>query len=662
MSRPTSSGFPDQLTVFVWRSDAISGTKLPDSAARRAQLEALQTALRSARRVALGREARWSWARLVVFLLPFLIWWLVLASQPFAGLGVLLVGMVAFAWVVRVHLREKAALEFCTRAADRTSEARQRCGGAVVCIRDWRRPVDDEIDAHLSPVLAGERSWPLTDQERDDLDLYNPPVGVFGLLNRTFTPIGARRLRDMLDHPLLSIDAIRRRQGSVRALVDDDRGRIELLAATAVLEHEHKRLRQLVTAIAQTVPLGQRDLLRVAQLWSLISFTLVAAALVGVSTWQAAPFWIGTLVVVAGVNRYLLGSFRLASVLQPWRDTAWPMRGLNEIVQHVSDHGRSDAELGELREACAAVRSVTPRLARWVGWTERGGLVHALMNYTMLYDLHIAQTFVPAAAAARDALLRAIGAVGEYEALLSLACFSAEQPIATFPTLRETVGVDIRDGRHPLIVPTEVVGNDVNLDEQCRMWIITGSNMAGKSTLLRMVSVHVLLGQLGCAVTAQSMRWRPVRLITDLRARDDLAAHESYFLSEVRHLKRLLLPDDAGEAILGIIDEPFRGTNSLDQSAASVAVTRHLATSRHLVLLATHDRVLTELADGQCIRNVHFRENLAPHGMVFDYRLHEGPAVTRNALRVLEQEGYPPTVLAAAHDWLERRGESGEGA
>jgi DNA mismatch repair ATPase MutS len=196
------------------------------------------------------------------------------------------------------------------------------------------------------------------------------------------------------------------------------------------------------------------------------------------------------------------------------------------------------------------------------------------------------------------------------------------------------------------------VPNSVTLTPTTRIWVITGSNMAGKSTFLRMTGINILLAQVGSAVVAREMTWSPLRLMTDLQARDNLARDESYFLAEVRHLRRMVVPAEEDGVLLGLIDEPFRGTNSQDQSAASVAVIRHLLRSDTLVLLATHDRHLTELADGKTIKNYHYREDLSSDGLVFDYHLHDGPARTRNALRVLEREGYPPRVLEDARTWL----------
>jgi len=117
------------------------------------------------------------------------------------------------------------------------------------------------------------------------------------------------------------------------------------------------------------------------------------------------------------------------------------------------------------------------------------------------------------------------------------------------------------------------------------------------------------------------------------------------------------------------MDEPFRGTDSQDQTAASLAVVQQLLASPHLFLVATHNRQLTTLAEdgqtattapnGRAARNFHFRENLAGDELVFDYRLYSGPAQTRNALRILAREGYPPELVERAQAWLQSASRQG---
>jgi len=139
-----------------------------------------------------------------------------------------------------------------------------------------------------------------------------------------------------------------------------------------------------------------------------------------------------------------------------------------------------------------------------------------------------------------------------------------------------------------------------------------------------------------------------------------LAKNESYFLSEVRRLRRLVLDGEKDTPILGLIDEPFRGTNSRERTAAGLALLEHLTASPNLFLIATHEDLLAHVAAHTgSARNYHFQEHLENGGVRFDYRLRPGPATTRTALRILEQEGYPKALLERARGLMppERRGE-----
>jgi DNA mismatch repair ATPase MutS len=211
------------------------------------------------------------------------------------------------------------------------------------------------------------------------------------------------------------------------------------------------------------------------------------------------------------------------------------------------------------------------------------------------------------------------------------------------------------EGRHPLVPEAQSTANGIRLTPDHRTWVITGPNAAGKSTFLRMVGVNVLMAQIGTAAAAADMRWSPVRLMTDVRIRDDLARHESYFLSEVRRLRRMVLDADRSTPILGLIDEPFRGTNSQERVAGGIALIEYLMKSPNLFVVATHEEAFARTAmNAPSAENHHFQEHLTATGIEFDYRLYPGSASTRTALRILEQEGYPECLLQRARSLMAR--------
>ncbi len=606
-------------------------------------------------------ESRWSWARLLVFLVG-VVPWFVWAATPLVPAAVMACAAVLFWWTVRRHLQSRGERELRDGMLTVLDEAQQRCGGALEVIRSAERPAEVSDEAlNLTPVLDPGPTWSLTDQERDDLDVFAGPVGLFGLLNRTSSGLGARRLRDMFDRMCMSPERIMARQKTVRWLEEHPAERVRLMGAAAGLRNEDTRLAGFVRAVYQARPLELFLPTAVLRCWAVVALALTIFALGHLFVGHFAWAWL--LAGVQGVNaviRRRIGK-TLSEALTPWRDVAWGARAFLIAARQGAVDLPSETDLAKLRGGLAAAvgRGQLASLCRRLGWAEHGGGLHLALSYMALYDLHVAATILKRAVPHREALLTGAAALADLEALASLACFAAEQPVTCYPTPTGEARVEIIDGRHPLIAPPRIVPNSVRLTPEVRMWVVSGSNLAGKSTFLRMVGVNVWLAQIGSAVVAREMNWSPLRLISDLRARDNLAEDESYFLAEVRHLRRMVLPPAGPGVLLGLIDEPFRGTNSEDQSAASVAVLKHLLESSNLVLLATHDRHLTELADGAAVRNFHFREDLSSGGMVFDYHLYDGPARTRNALRVLEREGYPPRILADAQAWLSQSTEEG---
>lgn len=604
-------------------------------------------------------EARWSWARLATFTAAAIAWYPLREAPAFAVATVLML-FAGFVYSVTRHRLARRRRTFAERLLTVTDEALQRCGGKVVLIRSWQRPARDQThDSALPPVLNRGRTWTLQPQEHDDLDLYAAPVGIFGLLNRTSTQIGARRLSEDLEASLMDPASLRERQQAVRWLDEHAGERLRLAAAAAGLRGQDKHLRALSIAIKGAKPLPWSPAtVRSLRAWSVLTlaFTIFTAEQI----FNGRHQWLTGLTAVLLINGaiYVRLAGALTTTIAPWRS----LKKVTERYLHVARQGAADlphdTQLGHLRnhfEAVAAV-DVLPRLCRRLGWTDSGGFFHVLMNVFLFYDLHVAAAICRRVLPHREALTTGLSALADLEALSSLACFAYEQPLTCYPEPAKDDRIEIEHGTHPLIAPESAVANDLQLSADRRTWIITGSNMAGKSTFLRMVGVNVLLAQIGTAATARHMTLSPVRLITDLRIRDDLSKDESYFLAEVRQLRRMICAEGHPSLALGLIDEPFRGTNSQERVAASVALVEHLLDSPDFFLLATHEQTLTGLVEDKPAANYHFQEQLGADGETFDHRLRTGPASQRNALRLLEREGYPPSMVARANEWIKNSG------
>jgi hypothetical protein len=243
----------------------------------------------------------------------------------------------------------------------------------------------------------------------------------------------------------------------------------------------------------------------------------------------------------------------------------------------------------------------------------------------------------------------------ELEALCSLANFAVLNPEYTFPDLVMTQGkekdsaaesmvFEARALGHPLIPKGQKVANDLSLEQPGEILLITGSNMAGKSTFLRTLGINLCLAYAGSVVNAASLRVSLFEIYACIRVTDSLADGYSYFYAEVRRLRELLdeLKEGPRYPLFFLIDEIFKGTNNYERLIGSEAYIRALVGQRCTGAISTHDLELVQLSETfPCIKNYHFRENITDGRMAFEYLLRPGPSPTRNALRIMEMEGLP---------------------
>jgi hypothetical protein len=236
-----------------------------------------------------------------------------------------------------------------------------------------------------------------------------------------------------------------------------------------------------------------------------------------------------------------------------------------------------------------------------------------------------------------------IAAVGEFEALCSLACFAHERPETIFPELLEGRGPLFEaDGlSHPLIDPQTAVPNDVKLDGHCALWIVSGSNMSGKSTLLRAVGINSVLAWAGAPVTCARLRISALHIGASIRVNDSLVDHRSRFYAEIHRLRDIVDLARAGLPTLFLLDELLSGTNSHDRRIGAEALIRGLVERGAIGLVTTHDLALADIAQtvGGRARNVHFEDYLEGGEIRFDYRLRPGVVERSNALELMRAVG-----------------------
>jgi hypothetical protein len=295
----------------------------------------------------------------------------------------------------------------------------------------------------------------------------------------------------------------------------------------------------------------------------------------------------------------------------------------------------------------------------------RSSLAHFPLVVLFAWDVHMLDWLERWHARHAAAAGRWIRVLGEMEALAALGGLRADHPDWTFPEIirYEAPGADASPAEsipairakalgHPLIDPDRCVRNDVEVPGPGRLLLVTGSNMAGKTTLLRALGVNQCLALAGGPVAAERLETPALLPWCAMRVRDSLESGVSYFLAELQRLRSVV---DAARATpsLFLLDEILQGTNSAERRIAAQIVLGELLRTESVGAVTTHDLGLAstpELADGAV--NVHFREDVATvdgkHALHFDYKLRPGPATSRNALLLLEIVGLAPSGAGAS--------------
>jgi len=476
-----------------------------------------------------------------------------------------------------------------------------------------------------------------------DIDLLGPG-SLFQRIDVTHTERGERLLADWLG-AAAEHDVARARQVAVAELAEAVELRQEL-EASALLAADGRKLEA-----GRFHELAQRPLLFDRAAWlkpvmvalPALTLGLYVAGELGVLTTRA---WY----IPVAVQLVILRTF--SEHIRHTLDLAAARQGVVEAFEQmliVIERAKFTAPRLVAIQQTLAVDSIPPsqhvkRLRRWTGFAElrRQVLLYIVVNPLTLWDLHVL--------AGLERWIRDVGrhtdgwfsALAELEALCSLATLSHAEPNSIFPELVDATEALSIDGlAHPLLPAASRVANDVKTQGPGSAIVITGSNMAGKSTLLRAVGVSLTVALAGGPVCARRARIPHVRLRASMRADDSLQSGASYFHAELTKLRRVVEEADAQPPIFFLLDELLRGTNARARHLGAKAVLLHLIARGGSGLVATHDAMLGQLERDQPerVQNFHFTDVILDGEMTFDYVLHPGIVRTSNALRLLALAG-----------------------
>ena len=480
-----------------------------------------------------------------------------------------------------------------------------------------------------------------------DLDLTGPR-SLHRLLDLAVSQEGSRRLADWLSQDSPDLEQLPLRQKLVRELRSMHRFRDRLLLNLHLVSTQQMKGENLLKWLESDVPGGNFSRLLfisiVMVLANLVLFVLGTQGILGGAWVFSGLVYIAFLSLNAGRLRPFLESI---SAMDAELDK---FASLLKYLEK-SDYNRAP-DLGRLCAPFYDPANLPSRLLSRVKWVtamvglRSNAVAWLIINLVLPWDFLCAALAASLRTRAKRLFPLWLETWYQLEALCSLANFATLNPHFAFPNIQSGAqpAFSARELGHPLIPRHQRICNDFEIQSPGDVIVITGSNMAGKSTFLKAVGVNLCLAYSGGPVCATLLDSLPLRLHTCIRISDSISDGFSYFYAEVKCLKHLLetLQASDSQPVLYLIDEIFRGTNNRERLLGSQAYVRTLVGANGCGLIATHDLELARLEQESAqVINCHFQDAVQDGKLVFDYRIRSGASPTTNALKIMRMEGLP---------------------
>lgn len=565
-------------------------------------------------------------ARVGLFILLVVLWWKIARSGSPSAYWFIPVGL-AFVMLAFSHRRILAAKTRAERAAAM-----------------YRRGLARMEDRWSGQGDSGNEFREAAHPYAEDLDLFGEG-SLFQLLCVARTRMGKQALAQWLLDPA-PVEQIMERQMAVQELKQrlDLREGLGVAGESETPSADPEKLRRWADT---RIELHQLP-------WAILSPILavlsIAALVYAVITFlqRGSPLWtpfLALLLIQALVARWLYRPME-----QLFLNLDHACRDLGSIAAIMR---RAEAEIfssprlkqlhASLNQANVSASAAIARLGLLCDLeSSRHNMVVRLIDLPLLYSVQVACALQRWRVKHAGAIAGWLDTIGELEALLSLAAYAFEHPQAPFPELVSTgpACFQARGLGHPLLPQASCVRNDVTLGGNNQVLLVSGSNMSGKSTLLRAVGANAVLAYMGAPVCAESLRLAPARIGAAMRASDSLQKGISHFYAEIQRIRQVVELSSQGRLIF-LLDEILQGTNSQDRRVGAEGILRTLIKQGAIGLVTTHDLALTSIAElfPDRVCNVYFQEKLEAGKLSFDYKLRPGIVSTHNGVELMRSVG-----------------------
>lgn len=604
-------------------------------------------------------DGRFGTARVAIFFFAICTW--LFAAFADVGSWVSTIGWVAMAIFIVVVVANEPVRDSLTELQRNRAVLRRLIARLS---RDWDKLASKELTEQLQGVPLSEHQHDVA----DDLDLLGD-TSLFQLVSMAGTTAGVRTLAQWLAGSATAKLA-KERATAVEALAPLRDERLRFYSLARQVGHSSGDPDTFVDwAEGQPWLDSRRWLLTWANVSAVVACILLVvllAALLSIAPTEALKSSLIGLAILTVANFALTGAMlgpahQIFSIAMSTRQAVGNYQELFHTAQSLPS-GSSDGALSRIRDAILqGERSAESGMDKLRKIAAAGSMRQSAAKFLLylplqafaLWDVRVLQRLESWQQEYADDVAVWFRALGELESLMSIAALRDEYSGWAMPEWIEPGQPQVLSATaigHPLLKDNVRVCNDVSIGPPGTVLLVTGSNMSGKSTLLRSIGLNVSLAAVGAPVCAGRLSLPSVHLATSIRVRDDVGEGVSFYMAELKRLKKVVdqaekLADDADQVLLFLLDEILQGTNSRERQIAVVQVLRHLIATQTIGAISTHD---LELADDPQLQSlatpVHFRETIQPDAegneqMTFDYKMRQGVSPTTNALRLLEMVG-----------------------
>lgn len=461
---------------------------------------------------------------------------------------------------------------------------------------------------------------------------------VFKAINNTNSSVGQEYLYKMLREPVADNEKLRELDRLADEFTANEKERITIQKIFRCMGKSRKVAVTDYISYIMDIKQGSNVVHFIAWMF------LTASVLVTIFVTPVLGIWL----IIASVAFSIITYYKYKARIENY------FKCINIIVKMASaSEDICDSNIEFLAPECDMLKNILKNFAKitkgsWMieSGNVDGSLAEVVLDYLRMIthmDIVRFNKMTKLITARSEDAYNLIDTLGFIETSIAVASFRESLPFYCKPEFREGNNMSVKDVYHPLI--DNPVCNSISTN---RNVLLTGSNASGKSTFLKTIAINSILAQTIGTSLSKEYKAPVYRIYSSMALRDDLANSDSYYIVEIKSLKRILdAVNRTGQPVLCFIDEVLRGTNTVERIAASSEILKNLNTDRALCFAATHDVELTTILK-DCYDNYHFQEEVTEDEVKFDYKLYDGPATTRNAIKLLNVIGYDKNIIKGA--------------